>query len=230
MSRERTLRDRYCGECALANFICDALVARSAEFPQGPVDLAIVNATAIADGLPHAGPITFKDWYRVQPFADCLQVARLSGAQLDAILQSNAHRIVRPNELSAPAIDLGGYVSRGFLHFSKALRYTLRLGTSARVAMATDITIGGARLADMPNATFRVVFTNYVGAGGYAEAWNGDPIGGGVPGTLPGFDLRSLPRLDTGLVFRNEVIAYIRDVGRIDEATGAALDGRLAVI
>jgi len=37
----------------LANFICDALVARSTDFPQGKADLAIVNATAFANVPPN---------------------------------------------------------------------------------------------------------------------------------------------------------------------------------
>jgi 2',3'-cyclic-nucleotide 2'-phosphodiesterase (5'-nucleotidase family) len=230
LSRATTLVQRYTCENALLNFICDALVERSAEFPHGPVELAMVNSTAIADGLPAAGTITFADWYRVQPFADTLQIGTLSAAELIAILASNAQRVVRPEELIGPgAIDLRGYVSRGFLHFSKALRYTLRLGTSARDASTGDAELGGRALAGDPRRTIRVAFTNYLGAGGYAESWNGNPIGAGVQGCLPGYDLRDIPRHDTGLVFRNEVIAHIRLVGHVGASSGARIDGRLSV-
>jgi len=229
LARDRTLRMRYSGECALANFICDALVARSAEFPRGPVDLAIVNSTAIADGLI-AGAITFKDWYRVQPFADLLQIAEISMAQLLAILGSNARRIVRPEEYGgAEAIDPRGYVTRGFLHFSRGLRYTLRLGDSALDAAIADAEFGGQRIDHDPDRILRVVLTNYLGAGGYAESWNGNPIGAGVQGFLPGYDLRPLPKRDTGLVFRNEVMARVRALGHVGRATGACLDGRLVL-
>jgi 2',3'-cyclic-nucleotide 2'-phosphodiesterase (5'-nucleotidase family) len=231
LSRETTLRLRYCGECALINLICDALAARAAEFPHGAVDLAIVNATAIADGLPPASAITFNDWYRVQPFADTLQVGVISARQLLGILRSNAQRIVRTEELNgAAAVDTSGYVSRGFLHFSSALRYTLRLAGSAREATVADATLNGVPVKDDGAPTIRIALTNYLGAGGYAESWNGSPIGAGVPGFLPGFDLRGVAREDTGLVFRNEVMAYVRAVGRIGRATGARLDGRLAVV
>ncbi|MEP6702665.1 MAG: 5'-nucleotidase C-terminal domain-containing protein [Betaproteobacteria bacterium] len=231
LSREATLRQRYCGECALINFVCDALAARSAQFPHGPAVLAIVNSTAIADGLPADGPLTFNDWYRVQPFADTLQLCDISATELAAILHSNAQRVVRPEECDGPgAIDLSGYVSRGFLQFSGALRYRLHLGGSAREATVSDITLAGLPLFANPARTIRVVLTNYLGAGGYAESWNGNPIGAGVQGFLPGYDLRPIPKHDTGLVFRNEVIAYLRGLGRISSAHGAVLDGRLVVI
>ena len=230
VSQATTLRHRYAGECALANFVSDALVARSRDFPQGPADLAIVNATAIAAGLPGGGDVTFKDMYRMLPFADCLQLCRMRGHDLLAILRSNAPRILRPEELAGPGtVDAGGYVSRGFVHFSRSLRYTLRLQNSAAQAAIADATLDGIPLDQQLDRTLTVVFTNYLGAGGYREAWNGSPIGAGVPGNLAGFDLRALPRHDTGLVFRNEVIAYARTVGRIGSATGAVLDGRLRV-
>lgn len=231
LAQEVTLRQRYSGECALANFISDALVTRSQNFPQGTADLAIVNATAIADGLPQVRDVTFKDLYRMLPFADCLQVCRMRGRDLLAVLQSNAARALRPEEVAQVAsINAGGYVSRGFVHFSRALRYTLRLNDIASNAAIENPTFDGIPLERLLERTFSVVLTNYLGSGGFREAWNGTPIGAGVPGRIAGFDLRALPRHDTGLVFRNEVIAHARMVGRIGAATGAARDGRLIVI
>jgi len=231
LSQEATLRQRYAGESALANFITDALVARSRNFPQGAGDLAIINATAIAAGLPSGSDVTFKDLYRMLPFSDCLQVCRMRGHELLAVLRSNGARILRPGEHSgAIPGNAGGYVSRGFIHFSQALRYTIRLNDSAARAAIENPTFDGVALEQLLERTFSVVFTNYLGAGGYREAWNGERIGPGVPGGLRGFDLRPLPKHDTGLVFRNEVIAHVRSVGRIGPATGAKLDGRLTVV
>ena len=230
LSRPATRRQRYAGECALANFICDALVARSTDFPQ-EADLAIVNSTAFGDGLPSGRPVTFKDLYNVMPFADCLQVGEIRGGELRDILRNNAKRIVRPEELAGAApIDVNGYVSRGFLHFSGALRYAIRLARSAEETTVEAVTIGGVPLERMLDRTFRVVFTNYLGAGGYGECWNGKPIGAGVPGRIAGFDFRPLPKVDTGLVFRNEVVAFVRSVGRIAADTGARRDGRLTLL
>ncbi|MBP8295776.1 MAG: bifunctional metallophosphatase/5'-nucleotidase [Burkholderiales bacterium] len=231
VSQATTLRQRYAGECVLANFVSDALVARSRDFPQGPADLAIVNATAIAAGLPEGSDITFKDMYRMLPFADCLQLCRMRGSDLLAILRSNAARILRPEELAGPgAVDAGGYVSRGFVHFSRSLRYTIRLQGSAAQAAIADATLDGVPLEQLLDRTLTVVFTNYLGAGGYREAWNGNPIGAGVPGNLASFDLRGLPRHDTGLVFRNEIITHAKAVGCIGRTTGAVLDGRLRIV
>lgn len=225
-----TLRQRYMGECALANFIADALVARSAEFAQGAVEIAIVNSTAIGAGLAPGVDVTFRDWYAVMPFADCLQVAEISGGELLAILDNNAKRIVRPEELAGDRPpDLSGYVSRGFLHFSTGLRHAIRLGARAADARAEDAIALGAPLAAQKDRRFRVAFTNYLGAGAYGESWNGSPIGGGVPGSIRGYDLRPVVKIDTGLVFRNEIVAFIRSAGRIAPATGARIDGRLTL-
>lgn len=131
---------------------------------------------------------------------------------------------------SAGELDTRGYVARGFVHFSRRLRYAIRLGASAAAARIEDPLFDGAPLAHWRERTFSVVFTNYLGAGGYPEAWNGSAIGSGVRGGIAGFDLRALPKHDTGLVFRNEIIAYARAASRIGAATGARLDGRLAVL
>jgi len=228
LSRDTTLLQRYAGECALANFICDALVRRSREFPGGPVDFAMVNSTAIGDGIAQRPTLTFRDWFRVQPFADTLQVATINGAQLLDILRSNARRILREEELRGPApIDPRGYLSRGFLHFSEAIRYTIVPGDSAANATIGEATVAGEPIAGALERMFRVVFTNYLGAGGYGESWNGSPIGAGVPAGLDGYDLRALRKQDTGLVFRNEVIAQLVTLGCLGEGTGAAVDGRI---
>ncbi len=136
---------------------------------------------------------------------------------------------VAPRAGGLPLLDVEGYVSRGFLHFSAAVRYTIVLGDDARAATIADASVLGRPLDEQPARRFRVVFTNYLGAGGYGEAWNGNPIGAGVPGAIASIDFRPFPKSDTGLVLRNEVIAHARAVGRIAADTGAWLDGRLTV-
>ena len=56
----------------------------------------------------------------------------------------------------------------------------------------------------------------YLALGAFGERWNGRPISGGVAGSPPGFDLRALPRQNTGLVFRNEIAGFIQAAGMID--------------
>lgn len=224
-----TRATRYCGECALAGFAADALVARSDGFALGRVELAIVNSTAIGSGIEAGRPSTFRDWYAALPFADTIVIAELRGAQLLAILANNAPRIVRPGELERGEVDLVGYVSRGFLHFSREIRYRIVLGAGAAAATVDSVTVAGVPIDRCLDRVFRVGFTNYLGAGAYAEAWNGQPIGAGVPGAIASFDFRELPQRETGLVLRNEVIARVRAMGRIGAATGAGPDGRLLV-
>jgi 5'-nucleotidase/UDP-sugar diphosphatase len=223
---ERTIAQRYVGELALANYMNDALVARSATFPNGPVDLALFNATGVSAGVAD-GPLSFRQWYDVMPYADAIHVARMTGAQIQAMLDSNAKRIVRPEE--AGATDMAGFVSRGFLHFSGGLRYRIDLGASAAGARAVDVTVDGKPIADLLSETFTMAINTYIALGAFGEAWNGQPIGAGVPGAIASMDLRGLDYDHTGLVYRNEIVAHIRETGVISAETGAALDGRLTV-
>ncbi|WP_133166736.1 hypothetical protein [Tritonibacter scottomollicae] len=134
--------------------------------------------------------------------------------------------LVRPEE--ADALDFSGFISRGFLHFSDGLRYRLVLGDTVADARAEDITLHGQPLDSMSERQFRVAFNSYVRLGGFSEAWNGKAIGAGVPGQIQGMDLRGLEYEESGLVYRNEIIAQIRQDGGIS-ANAATLDGRLTV-
>ena len=230
VSTEQVFAARYTREMELANFMNDALVARSETFPGGRVDISLFNATGFASGIPTSGALTFQDWYNVMPFADTVVLVEMTGRQIAAMLASNAKRLVRPEELTGDKpVDVTGYVSRGFLHFSSGLRYALNLGNSAAQAAAADIIIQGAPLKRVLDKAFRVAMNSYVAAGGYGESWNGNPIGGGVPGGIPGFDIKALPKTDTGLVYRNEIIARIKSLPALSPDTGLSLDGRLKV-
>ena len=143
------------------------------------------------------------------PFANTLQVAQVTGAEIAAMLDNNVKRVVRPEELAASTpVDFAGYVARGFLHFSAGVRYALRYGPRARDAHADGATVFGQPLSEQLERVFRVALTNYIGAGGYGECWNGDLIPG-VPGSIASVDLRRLPKRDTGLGLRSEVTAFI---------------------
>jgi 2',3'-cyclic-nucleotide 2'-phosphodiesterase (5'-nucleotidase family) len=227
VSTEDTVATRYVGESAIANLMNDLLVARSASFPDGAVDVAAFNASGLVKGIAAEGPLTFADWFAVMPFTDAVQIIEMTGAEIQDMLDSNAKRIVRPDE---SGVDLTGYVSRGFLHFSGGLRYTIALGADAKAAKAVDVTIDGKPLDSVKDKTFRVAFGSYIGNGGYTEAWNGGEITAGVPAGIMGFDLTALPKRDTGFVYRNEVISQIRAAGVITPELGAKVDGRLKVV
>jgi 5'-nucleotidase/UDP-sugar diphosphatase len=227
INRERTIADRYVGEAAIANFMNDTLVARSATFPGGKVDFALFNATGLATGIDK-GPLTFREWFDVMPYADVIDVATVTGAQIRDILHSNAKRLLRPEEVAG--IDLQGFVSRGFLHFSSGIRYRIDPGASAAEARAVDITLDGVPVEEVLEKQFTLAFNSYISLGAFGETWNGNPIGGGIAGEIASFDVRGLPWDHTGLVYRNEIIAAIRTMGPISAETGAKLDGRVTIV
>lgn len=226
VSTADTLADRYVGEAALANFMNDTLVARSATFPGGPIDFALFNATGLATGI-EPGPLSFRAWFDVMPYADVIDVATVSGAQIRDMLNSNARRVLRPEEVAAT--DLSSFVSRGFLHFSSGIRYRIVPGASAEEARAVDITLLGMPVEEVLDRPFTLAFNSYVSLGAFGETWNGNPIGGGVPGAMASVDVRGFDWAHTGLVYRNELIAAIREMGVISEETGARRDGRVVL-
>jgi 5'-nucleotidase / UDP-sugar diphosphatase len=226
MTRDAMIASRYVTENMLANFMNDAVVARSVTFPGGKVDFALFNATGVSSGVDK-GPLSFKEWYDVMPYADAIHVASMTGAQINAMLQSNAKRLLRPEEVADT--DMGGFVSRGFLHFSSGIRYEIVPGSDAKSAKAVNITLNGQPIEKVMDKTFTIAINTYMALGGFGEAWNGKPIGGGVAGEIASFDLRALDYDHTGLVYRNEVIAYIRAQKVITEVNGAKRDGRLMV-
>ena len=227
ISTARTFADRYIGEVAIGNFMNDTLVARSNRFPGGKVDFALFNATGLSRGVDK-GPLSFTEWFDVMPYADAVDVATITGAQIRDMLNSNAKRLLRPEEVSGT--DLGGFVSRGFLQFSSGIRYKIILGASAGDATARNITLNGQPIEDVLDHGFTMAFNSYIALGAFSEAWNGSPIAGGVAGEVSGYDVRALPFDHTGLVYRNEVIAAIREMGTISKATGVVLDGRVTVL
>ncbi|GGB44126.1 multifunctional 2',3'-cyclic-nucleotide 2'-phosphodiesterase/5'-nucleotidase/3'-nucleotidase [Roseibium aquae] len=226
LSRHRTISDRYIREAALANFMNDALVARSSSFANGTVDLALFNATGLAAGVDE-GPLSFGEWFDVMPYADQVHVATVTGRDLKAMLDSNAKRILRPEEVESA--DLNGFVSRGFLHFSSGLRYAIELGGSAAEARAVKVEVLGQPLESQLDKTFSLAINSYIQLGAFGEAWNGAPISGGVAGNIASLDIRGWSYNHTGLVYRNEVIAHIRDLGTVTPENGIRLDGRLRI-
>ncbi|OYU68412.1 MAG: bifunctional UDP-sugar hydrolase/5'-nucleotidase, partial [Burkholderiales bacterium PBB5] len=64
------------------------LVARAMMDKTG-ADLALINGGGVRDSLP-AGPLTYRDVLKVQPFGNTIAVVQLSGAELLAYLQAAA--------------------------------------------------------------------------------------------------------------------------------------------
>lgn len=108
LGAEAVQNDLSSGESALANFIAGAIVlrCRAAGYE---VDLAMIDASVVHDGLPVGTTLTVADWFNVMPYPDTLRLCRLQGRQLAALIQDNAYRVDRPDE---------PHTERGFLHFS----------------------------------------------------------------------------------------------------------------
>lgn len=233
LTTEATITKRYTGEMLLANFMNDAI--QSSESQQ--IDIAGFNGSGFSSGITPGAPISFNDWYGVMPFSDYLVIVEMTGQQIQEMLNSNAKRIVRPEELAENGgmvtfDDLSGLsVARGFIHFSRALRYTIKLNANATEAVAIDITINDAPIDQLLNETFKVAFGDFIAEAGRAGWSASSNIPGFADDTqIVGYDIPSLPQNNTGLVYRNEIVAFIRKVGTIGETTGAVLDGRLQIV
>ncbi len=203
------------GESALANFIADALVygCRAAGHN---VDLAIVDASSVHDGLQPGQVVTLGDWFGVMPFPDVVCLLRLTGRQLEALVRDNALRVERPGE---------PHTERGFLHFSAGVRYAIRLGPTREMADAEGITVDGRPIAAWHARDFVVAAASFLR--GPAAVWEAH-VGGRLPRPL--FDLMSVPRAYTGLRVRDLLLDHIAAQGGILPESGARRDGRVRVL
>lgn len=203
------------GESAFANFVADAL-AVGCRAAGHSVDCAMIDATSINDGLRPGKPLTCGDWFGVMPFPDTVCLLRLTGQELAALLADNARRIERPGE---------PHTERGFLHFSREVRYAVRLGPARPAATAEAITVDGRPIAACLERAFVVATTSFVR--GPAAAWEAQ-MRSHLPEPL--FDLAALSRVHTALSVRNLALDQIAACGGVLPAGGARRDGRLRVI
>jgi 5'-nucleotidase / UDP-sugar diphosphatase len=202
-------------ELPLANFVTDALVSRL-ELTDHPVDLALVDASVLRRGLDPGGTLTFGDWFNIMPFADTLRIYQLTGRQLHDLLQDNAQRVNLPGE---------PHTERGFLHFSKELRYAVVPGEQRSQSRAVEITLNGIPLESQLERTFRVTSPNFVRelAGVWEKCVNYVPLG-----SAP--DLKHHPCQKTEIFLRREMLAHIKQAGGVTRAAGAVCDGRLRIL
>ncbi len=203
------------GESAMANFITDGLVAFCHKSGYA-VDIAIIDQANVRCGLPVGGELIFGDWFNVMPFADTVRVMEISGAQLQALIQDNALRTDRPGE---------PHTERGFLHFSREVRYVIELGSSRAQARAVDITVHGRPIEEMLPRTFQIACSSAVRHP--AQEWEKyarERLG------LPLIDIRRWPHQDTGIFLRDALVDYIREHGGVTAEAGARRDGRVRFV
>jgi 2',3'-cyclic-nucleotide 2'-phosphodiesterase (5'-nucleotidase family) len=210
-----TVRNNFAiGELTLANFVTDAIVERlqnSGEL----VDIAVIDSSCLLGGLSNSDTLTLGDWFEIMPHADTMRSHRITGYQLEELLQDNAYRIDRPGE---------PHIERGFLHFNSQVRYTIALGNERKNAQISEITVNGIPLRVQLDRTFTIVRTSFIRE--LAIRWE-DVEASRLQ--LPLMDLHALPYDETGYFLRKEIVAYIKEKGGVTRASGAKRDGRLQV-
>jgi 5'-nucleotidase/UDP-sugar diphosphatase len=203
------------GESALANFVTDAIVARC-HLAGHAVNLAAIDASCLYRGLPVGRELTFGDWFDVMPYADTIRLCQVSGRDLGEMLDDNARRADRPGE---------PHTERGFLQFSQQVRYTLELGGSRSEARATGITLDGVPVGEQMDRRLLVACTSFCREAALPwERYASQTL------RMPCTDPLADSYVETDLLVRDEMIAYILAHGGVTVDGGARRDGRLTIL
>jgi 5'-nucleotidase/UDP-sugar diphosphatase len=203
------------GESALANFVTDAMVARCRTAGHA-VSLAAIDASCVYRGLQVGGELTFGDWFDLMPYADTVRLCEMTGSELLALLNDNARRADRSGE---------PHTERGFLQFSEHLRYRVRLGDSRGLAQAEDALLDGVPLEEQLDRSFLVAFTSFCREAALPwERFASQSLG------LSCTNLLGVSFVETDLLVRDEMIAFILEHGGVTTEGGARRDGRLTIL
>lgn len=200
-------------ELALANFITDAMVERLRAAGQ-TVDFAMIDSSNIRRGLPPGEDLTLGDWFNLMPFTDTMRYYQMSGRQVKALLEDNAFRIDQPGE---------PHTERGFLQFSRQLRYVIVRGESRAKTQVCDAQLGGISLDDQLERSFTVAGTSFLR--GLADQWDKK-----YKHQYALVDLEAYPNFESDMFLRKELVSYIQEHGGVTQEGGARLDGRLRVV
>jgi 2',3'-cyclic-nucleotide 2'-phosphodiesterase (5'-nucleotidase family) len=214
LSRDTVRNDFASGESALANFISDAIVARC-RLQLLPVDFAIIDASVVHDGFPMSPHLIRKDFYRLMPFPDTIRLSRITGRMLHDLLVDNAQRYNFPGE---------PHTERGFLHFSREVRYQIHLGLNRHESFIDQVFVNDQPLEAQLDRKFLVAFPSFLRQ--MAAPWEKQLS---EHADFLRMNIRSWVYQDTGLFLRWEMLAYIHEQGGIIERAGARRDGRLQV-
>ena len=232
LEQAQVVEERYTGETAIANFMNDAIVERSKSWTTGKVDFAAFNATGMG-GVDMEGDLTYAEWYSVMPYADEILVYEVTGAEIKGIIQDNARRILRPEELkkNGGPLDPAKFISRGYQHYSSGIRYEVELGGNVHETKAVNITLNGIPVEQVLDQKFKVVFNSYVSYG--REGYDGGAIKG-LPPEIKGYNLEAMRKeraKNTYLLYRGQIINYIQNEakGIVGPQTGAKYDQRVVV-
>jgi 5'-nucleotidase / UDP-sugar diphosphatase len=199
-------------ESAWHNFVSDGLVAR-ARAHGFEVDLAVLDASALQGGLEPGKEFTYGDWLRIMPYTDTLVLFTLSGSELYNLIQDNSRRV-----------DISGepHIERGFLHFSKEIRYRIQINPRRSKIQAVDIQVAGVPIERAMNRIYQIACTSYFR--GPARHWEAQ-TNPGIP--LMIFHPKNAHGVDTGLFVRDLILEHIRQHNGITQQGGAVQDGRV---
>lgn len=208
LSNYEILKDSF--ENPMANFITDSLAEVIRDNGQ-TVDFTLIDGTSMIRFFNSINKVVnIIDVYRLMPYADTIVLISIDGKLLEKIIKGNARRI---NKAYKPNIE------RGFLHFSKELRYKI----DKNVENIKHISINGISLDTCLDRKFTVAMPNYVQ--GMSRCWEDLEASLGRP--VNGF--RDITKKDIGLYARNELLKYIKKNG-VSEESGYLLDGRLGIV
>jgi 2',3'-cyclic-nucleotide 2'-phosphodiesterase (5'-nucleotidase family) len=202
-------------ESALANFVTDAMVVRC-RAEGHVVSLAAIDASSLHRGLPARGELTFGDWFDLMPYADTIRLCPITGQQLQVLLDDNARRADRPGE---------PHTERGFLQFSQQLRYSIELAGSRCQARATGAMLDGVPLEEQLDRTLWIACTSFCREA--ALPWERYSLQN-LHLSLTGLPVEA--QIETELLLRDEMIAYIQQYGGVTRETGVRRDGRLTIL
>jgi 2',3'-cyclic-nucleotide 2'-phosphodiesterase (5'-nucleotidase family) len=202
------------GELALANFITDGMIKQLRKSGQ-TADIAMIDSSCVRRGLNVGGQLTYGDWFNVMPFADTIRFYQLTGQQLRDLIHDNAKRIDLPGEPNT---------ERGFLQFSKEVRYNVQLGKTRTDTRIQEIMINGIKLDEQLGKVFMVATTSFVRElAGNWENCHDQSLGCEL------INIHDFTHFESDYFMRRELVKYIIDQGGITQETGARLDGRLIV-
>jgi 2',3'-cyclic-nucleotide 2'-phosphodiesterase (5'-nucleotidase family) len=202
------------GELALANFITDGMIKQLRKSGQ-TADIAMIDSSCVRRGLNVGGQLTYGDWFNVMPFADTIRFYQLTGQQLRDLIHDNAKRIDLPGEPNT---------ERGFLQFSKEVRYNVQLGKTRTDTRIQEIMINGIKLDEQLGKVFMVATTSFVRElAGNWENCHDQSLGCEL------INIHDFTHFESDYFMRRELVKYIIDQGGITQETGARWDGRLIV-
>jgi hypothetical protein len=170
----------------------------------------------VYQGLPTGGELAFGDWFGLMPYADTIRLCQMTGRELQELLDDNARRVDRPGE---------PHTERGFLQFSSQVRYAIELGESRSQARAVDAMLDGVPLGEQTDRNLLVAYTSFCRETALPwERYASETL------QMPCADLLADTYVETDLMVRDEMIAYILEHGGVTTEGGARRDGRLTIV